>query len=406
MRATQWNESEQVQLFSEGSVLEMIKGMYLATGVSKRAHLVELHHRPGAGVSGLFEVTDNADSAETSGPTIYLVGTTERIDATTENVVRLTSEKGEVVFWEHPNDPGLPGLGTASVPERVQKAWDSQGTLLDLQTVSYRPLRRAVLKAKFTGLDDWVFLKVLRKDAGLLWQKHVVLHNAGVPVPEVIGEPIDEVVAFKTVSGTPMARAIMEATEPPVSGGQIISLLTTFPAVLKEMEGRPAWTDRLHWYAHAARTAIPGQSPRIDALKKRIDEVLLTAERGPLVANHGDFYEANVFVSDGRICGLIDIDSAGPGYLIDDLACFIGHLAVLPTLDARYAHVTGFVDYYLAEFAKYLQMQGISVNGLYARSASVVLTLIAGARDEEDPHWENNAKARLRVAEELFSRVS
>lgn len=413
MRATQWSEAEQVQLFSEGSVLEMIKGMYLATGVAKRAHLVELHHRPGAGVSGLFEVINDPDGAsndgantDTASQAIYLVGTTEKLSADLENVVRLTSEKGEVIFWEHPNDPGLPGLATASVPERVQTVWGSQGLLLDLQTVSYRPLRRAVLKAKFSETPEWVFLKVLRKDAQLLWHKHVLLHRAGVPVPEVIGEPVDEVVAFKTVQGLPMARAIMEAAEPPVSGGQIVSLLTTFPDELKNMEARPAWTDRLHWYAHAARTAIPGQTPRIDALKKRIDEVLSTAERGPLVANHGDFYEANVFVADGRICGLIDVDSAGPGYLIDDLACFIGHLAVLPTLDPRYAHVNGFVDYYLDEFAQYLKLQGITVNGLYARSASVVLTLIAGARDEEDPHWEDNAKARLRVAEELFARVS
>jgi hypothetical protein len=405
MRDSQWSEAEQVELFSNGEVLEMISGMYASAGVHKNAHLVELHHRPGAGVSGLFEVVDAGEVEESNAP-IYLVGTTEKIDPEIKNVVRMSSERGEVVFWEHPNDPGLPGLATASIPERVQAVWGSGSELVDLNTVSYRPLRRAVLKAKFAGQSDWLFLKVLRKDAQLLWRKHVLLYQAGVPVPEVVGTPVDEVVALKTVPGVPMARAIMEARTPPISGGQIVALLTTFPEALSTVEARPAWTDRLSWYAHAARTAVPAQSARIDSLNKRIDDVLHTAERGPRVTNHGDFYEANIFVEDGRICGLIDVDSAGPGYLIDDLACFVGHLAVLPTLDARYSHVPEFVDYYLDEFARYLELQGISVAGLYARSAAVVLTLIAGARDEEDPQWETSAIARLKVAEELFSRVS
>lgn len=401
MRTTQWSEAEQVQLFSDGTIIEMITGMYAATGADKSAHLVEIHHRPGAGVSGLFEVK----AADGLVPPVYLVGTTEIIDESIKGVVRMTSESGEVVFWEHPNDPGLPGLATASIPERVQATWGINDELLDLQTVSYRPLRRAVLKARFAHQPAWLFLKVLRKDAELLWRKHVLLLQAGVPVPEVVGEPVDEVVAFRTVPGTPLARAMMDATSPPLPAQQIISLLNSFPVELTSVEARPAWTDRLHWYAHAAKTAIPHQAPRINALSSRIEETLATAERGPLVANHGDFYEANIFVSEGRICGLIDVDSAGPGYLIDDLACFIGHLAVLPTLDPRYFHVNAFVDYYIEEFSRYLVSQGISAQGLLARSASVVLTLVAGARDEENPKWEDSARARLTVAEDLFARI-
>jgi len=406
---TQWSEADQVQLFTGEGILELISAMYAQASGPKRCVLIELHHRPGAGVSGLFEVVPVVDSAEEGAaqqPSLFVVATTETISEDATNVARVDTRDGQIVVWEHPNDPGLPGLATASIPERVQQQWGQGADLLDLQTVSYRPLRRAVLKAKFSHESSWYFLKVLRKDAQLLWHKHVLLAQAGVPVPQVVGAVVDEVVAFRTVPGIPMARAIMDSATPPISGSLIIDLLTSFPASLSDVPVRPAWTDRLHWYAHAARTAVPQYSQRIDALKASIDEVLEHAERGPLVTNHGDFYEANVFVSNGTISGLIDIDSAGPGYLIDDLACFIGHLAVLPTLDRRYAHVPGFVDYYLNEFAQYLEAQGISISGLYARSASVVLTLIAGARDEEDPHWESSALARLEVAEQLFSRVA
>lgn len=274
--------------------------------------------------------------------------------------------------------------------------------LLNLETLAYRPLRRAVLKATFAEPLGEVFLKVLRKDADLLATKHRVLADAGIPVPHLLGDPVSDVLAIRRVTGMPMAQAIMDGRTPPVTGANIVSVLSAFPADLMNAPARPAWTDRLEWYAHAADTALPEESTRIHALMHRINRVLDTAYRGPLVANHGDFYEANIFVQDGQITGIIDIDSAGPGYLIDDLACFIGHLAVLPTLDQRYSHVPDFVRYYLTEFSNELAQRGIDPQGLYARSASVVLSLIAGARDEEDPHWKFAARQRLAVAEGLI----
>jgi len=420
---TRWSEAEQVEFFSGSGVLELITNVYDAGGARKRAVLIELHHRPGAGVSGLFEVTDAQDErAEAHGsptqsahlPTLsqlpasplYVVATSEIIEPEAPNVVRMASERGDLTFWEHPHDPGLVGLPLASIPESVQRTWGNGADLLDLETIAYRPLRRAVLRAVFAPPVGDIFLKVLRKDADLLRRKHEVMHLAGVPVPPTIGPVVEGVVALPRVRGIPLAQAIMDSRIRPISGGQIIALLTAFPAEIASMPARPAWTDRLEWYAHAARTAIPAWAERIDALCDRIERVLETAQRGPVVPNHGDFYEANVFVDNGLISGLIDIDSAGPGYLIDDLACFVGHLAVLPTLDPRYAHVPRYVDEYLADFAHYLELHGISESGLYARSAGIVLTLVAGARDEENPAWEEAAQARLAIAEALMERAS
>ncbi|WP_435298675.1 phosphotransferase [Timonella sp. A28] len=413
---TQWSEAEQVEFFSSTEIIELIEGMYQSTGVAKRASLVELHHRPGAGVSGLFEVLPSdppsqppagtaAAAAQPLTTAVYLVATSESLPEDTGSIVRMSSERGDLALWEHPFDPGLVGLPAASIPENVQRIWGQGADLIDLETIAYRPLRRAVLKAQFAEPVGQIFLKVLRKDAQLLWRKHRLLQDAGAPVPQLIGEPIDEVVALTTVSGVPLAQAIMNSRVRPITGAQIIAVLNAFPQELATMPGRPAWTDRLGWYAHAAKTAIPDQSVRIDTLVAHIEAVLHNAERGPLVPNHGDFYEANLFVRNGEISGLIDIDSAGPGYLIDDLACFIGHLAVLPTLDPRYAHVPAYVDEYLADFAYYLQSQGITVAGLYARTASVILTLVAGARDEENPMWEDYAEQRLALAESMLSRV-
>ncbi|ACV09982.1 phosphotransferase [Jonesia denitrificans] len=391
----QASERDQVAYFSSLGIAELVAAVASEVGYIGQATLIELHHRPGAGVSGLFEIITDAKPA-------YLICTTEVVEPGTPRVWRTESPIGVLHLWEHPHDPGLPGLPLASVPESVQATWGGQLDLLNLETLAYRPLRRAVLKATFAEPLGEVFLKVLRKDADLLATKHRVLADAGIPVPHLLGDPVSDVLAIRRVTGMPMAQAIMDGRTPPVTGANIVSVLSAFPADLMNAPARPAWTDRLEWYAHAADTALPEESTRIHALMHRINRVLDTAYRGPLVANHGDFYEANIFVQDGQITGIIDIDSAGPGYLIDDLACFIGHLAVLPTLDQRYSHVPDFVRYYLTEFSNELAQRGIDPQGLYARSASVVLSLIAGARDEEDPHWKFAARQRLAVAEGLI----
>lgn len=108
------------------------------------------------------------------------------------------------------------------------------------------------------------------------------------------------------------------------------------------------------------------------------------AELGPVVATHGDFYEANIFTVDGRATSVIDIESAGPGHLVDDLATLMAHLVVLPDLSAvHYAQLPGLIDRWYAAFCDV-------VDGptLRARTAGLILGLMSGA-------GEAQASARL-----------
>ena len=84
---------------------------------------------------------------------------------------------------------------------------------------------------------------------------------------------------------------------------------------------------------------------------------------------------------------------------MDDLACFVAHVSVLRTIDEGYAHAAAFADAYLRAFGDELEERGISRAGLLARTAAVVLTLVAGARDETLADWEATALARIRLAE-------
>ena len=197
----------------------------------------------------------------------------------------------------------------------------------------------------------------------------------------------------------------MHAAELPLAPQRIFGLLDELPQTLLEFPARPAWSDRLGWYGHAAQTAVPDQSGNIGDLLTRLSRVLETAHRGELVPSHGDFYEANIFVENGTITGLLDIDSAGPGYLVDDLACFLGHLAVLPDLDPRYERVNGYFEHYAAAFEAELANRGVSSHGLFARAGCVVLSLVAGSRDEANPKWHAVALARLALVERLLARA-
>ncbi|MGC8035516.1 phosphotransferase, partial [Salmonella enterica] len=80
-------------------------------------------------------------------------------------------------------------------------------------------------------------------------------------------------------------------------------------------------------------------------------------QRGPVVPTHGDFYEANVLMQEETISCLLDVDSLGPGHRVDDLACFLGHVAVLPAVDSRYVHAPAALDRFARVFAQAVDPQ-------------------------------------------------
>lgn len=396
--AARWSEREQLDFFSSTELVELLTTV--ASGVVAgvpEVSLVEIHHRPGAGVSGVFEAVGD-------GQTVFLGATAEKLSRVPEGTVTLQGPSGSLLVWQHPADPMLPGLGLATTPETVAETWGAGRVLENLHTLTYRPLRRAVMLARFDDGES-LFLKVLGKDADIMHAKHEMLLAAGIPAPEPAGPPVAEVLALRRVAGMPLAEDLMHAGVLPLSPERIIAVLDGLPQGLLEVPAREAWSDRLDWYVLAAVTAMPAAELRIRALGSSIQDVLDTTRRGTLVPSHGDFYEANIFVAGGRISGLLDIDSAGPGYLVDDLACFIGHLAVLPGIDGRYVDVRGYQHEYEQAFAAELARRDTDVEGLYARAAAVVLSLVAGARDEEDPAWEEVALERIAIAEELLART-
>lgn len=110
----QASERDQVAYFSSLGIAELVAAVASEVGYIGQATLIELHHRPGAGVSGLFEIITDAKPA-------YLICTTEVVEPGTPRVWRTESPIGVLHLWEHPHDPGLPGLPSHRSPNQSKR---------------------------------------------------------------------------------------------------------------------------------------------------------------------------------------------------------------------------------------------------------------------------------------------
>ena len=94
-------------------------------------------------------------------------------------------------------------------------------------------------------------------------------------------------------------------------------------------------------------------------------------------------------------------DSVGPGHRVDDLACLLGHVSVLPHLaPATYPRVPPV----LAAWTHRCE-ELVDPVALHTRGAGVVLSLVAGARRTDGAHWRADAEGRLARAEAWLARA-
>ena len=355
------------------------------------ARLDDLHYRPGSEVTAIYAVSWDGPGG---------VPQTEHLLATTAEVTGAvaTLSRGDLTLrvWRHPADPRLPGLAPACDPSTVL-GWLSEARpgsptpqALHVDLLTYRPLRRAVLRASLDDAD--FYLKVMRVGYDdRLAVRQQLLAAADLTVP-VIARPAPGVLVSPAIRGASLARALVDWQRGQGSlpgPGDLTALLDRLPAQVMDLPRRASWSENLDFHAATARQQLPEATGRIDALAARIQRVLDQGRHGPLVPTHGDFYEANVFV-DGGALRFIDIDSVGPGLREDDLACCLAHLAVLPSLDPEaYPRVAEVVDAWQHAFERQ-----VDAADLRARTAGVLLSLISGAEPGQ-------AERRLAIAEQV-----
>ncbi|GAA4897850.1 hypothetical protein GCM10025789_14770 [Tessaracoccus lubricantis] len=313
-----------------------------------------------------------------------------------------------VAVWLYPNDPDLVGLPTAAFPERMADALNSGGVLarpvtgaqLSLSMIGYRPRRRAVVKVVVNDPSEVFYVKVLRERlfADVLG-KHTMLRDAGIPAPEVALATPEHLLVTRELPGMSLARALFEPGDP-CTAEDLIGILDAMPPAVAQLERRAPWADAVGHYSRMVSATLPDAA---DELAWMADEISTRLARYPQgdEPTHGDFHEGQLRVTGGRIVGILDVDTIGPGRRADDLACLIGHLSTIQRMNAEQeAKVRDLLARWVPVFDR-----RVDPVELRLRAAAVIISLATGPYRSQEVDWRQQTLQMIRSAGALVRQV-
>jgi hypothetical protein len=299
----------------------------------------------------------------------------------------------EVAVWLYPDDPDLPGLRRAAVPNRLAVLLNEHRVLdhpvsgdnIALEMISYRPRRRAVVKVVITSSSGprTFFVKVLRESVyAPTLQRHELLRRARFPATAVAAATADFILVLPEMPGRPLTQAIFDEAMP-CAAESLIMLLDSLPSAVVALPRRPPWTGAVATYAEIIAAALPVLDPQLKWLVGQVSNGLAGLPPG-LEPTHGDFHEGQLFVSNGLITGVLDIDTIGPGRRADDLACMIAHLSTMQRMTAEQAAgLSRLIDLWLQVFDT-----RVDPAELRLRAAGVIVSLATGPYRGQEPNWQ------------------
>lgn len=174
------------------------------------------------------------------------------------------------------------------------------GEEVDIELVSYRPTRRAVVKILPHRSEHPIFGKVVepRQVSGVV-SRMQMLERAGVPAPRLVRFDEQGLVVSSALPGMPLNKVYASVVPENLARMRTVldslaQTLDSLPLVSLGLPARPAWADRCEHYAQAAAIALPEHEQRATRLAHQIREILSSADMGPVQPTHGDFYEANI----------------------------------------------------------------------------------------------------------------
>ncbi|KUI44736.1 hypothetical protein AU198_14460 [Mycobacterium sp. GA-1199] len=304
----------------------------------------------------------------------------------------------EVGIWRWLHDPALPALAVAGDGTRLAEVLRTAGltsaAMLQLRLRAYRPGHRAVLEGVEPGTAPprtW-FVKVVRPAAlAALRARHELL-SAVLPVPAVLTDTRDGLVVFPRADGTPLRDQLM-ADEPVPGPAALEAVLDALPGELLDFPKRRSALERVDTFAAVLRHTVEPDDPmlaRLDDVVAQLSDTV--ADSKETVPVHGDFYEGQLLAVGGRISGVLDVDTAGPGVRADDWATLLAHL-LTAAMASNHPAVRRYADA-VREHAR----RRVEPAELRRRTAAALLGLATGPFRQQRPNWAEQTAERIRLA--------
>jgi len=310
-----------------------------------------------------------------------------------DGVAVVASGEARIGFWALPHDPVLSGLAAALDPDSLRPMLASGGLITDRVSVrlrAYRPARRAVVQVDTDSVR--VYLKTVppasvarlhdthRRMAGLL------------PVPMSFGfDPDLGILVMSSGRGRTLRETLDEGGQAPPPG-ELDALLASLPAPPAGSKTRSP-INRLGSLTDLLGRIVPDQRGRIEDLVGRIGE----EPAGDRVASHGDFHDGQILVEAGRVTGLLDVDTYGPGHLADDPATMLGHLGSRRPHAPRPEGIGSFTTDLRRHW-----LDRVDAWELTRRTAAVMLGLATGPFRVQQSDWPDRVRDRIARAEEML----
>jgi hypothetical protein len=306
-------------------------------------------------------------------------------------------EPVEVGIWRWPQDPALPALATANDPVLLAAMFRDLGistaSVLDVRARAYRPAQRAVLEV-YDGRQRW-FVKVVRPSTVSDLRTRHELTSPHLPVPPVLASTPEGMVVLPEARGTSLRTLIVDGADALPSPAALESTLDVLPAELLALPAHQSHLQRVEHYAGVLRCAADDEPTVLSRVDELVDELLaVELEPEATVPVHGDFYEGQLLAEGGRVTGVIDMDTAGPGQRSDEWATLLAHLSGLD-LDAG---CRATARQYAAAVIAHAD-QRVRPRQLRQRTAAALLGLATGPFRVQQDRWPENTAARLELAQ-------
>lgn len=358
-------------------------------------------YRPGDGASVRYDAAVSWAGGEPVAETLVAVTT---VEGPPPGTLVVAAGDLAVGVFRYPDDPALPGLPFATSARAVAERLGLDPSLFRLSVRTYRPGRRAVVRALADGPHGPTerYLKVVPPGDAPRLRDGLIGLRRHLPVPIVAASWLDVgVVALEALPGRTVREILLKGSRRDVAGlpdgRAILDLLDLFPRPGADASRRRGPISRAAGHAGLLEVIVPSEQARLRKLVRAIGEPPAGRARD---AVHGDLHEAQLLVDEHAISGILDLDDTGRGHRVDDLGTMLGHLGTLAVaVPARRTRIERYAGCLRAVFEG-----AVDPDELRRSTAAAILGLATGPFRVQQRAWRRRTLARIALAEARLAR--